>query len=395
MTKLKISASTFAIAAMTLIGAGAAQADIQHNDDVIISFSLCVGNDCSNGESFGFDTMRLKENNLRVHFDDTSTSGSFPRNDWRLTANDSDNGGDSYFSIDDATAGRQVFRVDAGAPANSLRVDSGGDVGIGTSTPVTEIHVADGDTPTLRLEQNGSSGFTPQTFDVAANEANFFIRDVTNGSRLSFRIRPGAPESSIDIASDGDVGFGTSSPSAPLHVRRTDGTAAVLIEEASGTSATRTVLNLNNNGATAFGMTDTSIASGAHTGATWNIQNNGGEFRLTTAPGGAGEVEMALDVDGNMTLEGSLTTAGSCSVGCDRVFTEDYDLPSIEDHAAEMFSLGYLPNVGPTAESGPMNISDKVGRMLNELEHAHIYIAQQQEVIAEMNMRLAALESAQ
>jgi hypothetical protein len=43
------------------------------------------------------------------------------------------------------------------------------------------------------LEQNGSSGFTPQTWDLAGNEANFFIRDVTNGSKLPFRIRPNTP----------------------------------------------------------------------------------------------------------------------------------------------------------------------------------------------------------
>ena len=54
-------------------------------DDVIVQGSLCVGQDCSNGENFGFDTQRLKENNLRIHFNDTSASASFPSNDWRLS----------------------------------------------------------------------------------------------------------------------------------------------------------------------------------------------------------------------------------------------------------------------------------------------------------------------
>jgi hypothetical protein len=61
------------------------------------------------------------------------------------------------------------------------------------------------DTPGLRLLQTGSGGFTPQTWDVAGNEANFFIRDLTGGSRLPFRIRPGAPTSSIDIGATGEV----------------------------------------------------------------------------------------------------------------------------------------------------------------------------------------------
>jgi hypothetical protein len=176
-------------------------------DDLIVVGSACIGQDCNNGESFGFDTFRMKENNLRMHFQDTSTSASFPTNDWRFIFNDSSNGGSNYFAVEDSNTARQIFRVDAGAPANSLRVDSQGDVGIGNSSPVVELHMTDGDTPTMRMEQNGSSGFTPQTWDLAGNETNFFIRDVTNGSKLPFRIRPGAPSSSIDIAASGSVGI--------------------------------------------------------------------------------------------------------------------------------------------------------------------------------------------
>src|SRR6476469_6825531 len=70
----------------------------------------------------------------------------------------------------------------------------------------------------MRMEQNNTGGFTAQTWDVAGNEANFFVRDVTSGSRLPLRIRPGAPTSSLDIAASGRVGLGTASPSAPLHL---------------------------------------------------------------------------------------------------------------------------------------------------------------------------------
>jgi Chaperone of endosialidase len=209
--------------------------DIQHLDDVIIAFSLAVGNDAVNGESFGFDTIRLKENNLRIHFDDTSTTASFPKNDWRLVANDTSNGGGEYFAIEDSTAGRKPFRVDAGARANALYVDSQGDVGIGTSSPVVELHAVRGDTPTLRLDQDGTSGFTPQVWDVAGNETNFFIRDVTNGSRLPFKIRPGAPTDALVIAPDGNVGIGTSSPSWPLTVK-TNNENAIMVLNRNDTS---------------------------------------------------------------------------------------------------------------------------------------------------------------
>ena len=107
-----------------LMASGPAAADQVFNDDVIIEGSLCVGFDCANGMNFGFDTIVLQENNLRILFNDTSNSGSFPNNDWRLTANDSSNGGGNFFSIDDATAGRQILRLTAGARSNSIFVSS-------------------------------------------------------------------------------------------------------------------------------------------------------------------------------------------------------------------------------------------------------------------------------
>lgn len=204
-------------------------------EDLIVQGSTCVGFDCVNGESFDFDTLRLKENNLRLHFLDTSNSGSFPSNDWRLVANDSANGGRNIFYLEDATSGREVFSVEAGAPTSSLYVDDSGRVGFGTSTPVVHLQTTDGNTPTLRLEQDGSSGFTPQTWDVAGNEANFFVRDVTGGSRLPLRIRPGAPTSSVDITASG-VGVGTTSPASDLDVADLDGNGFAAFRLTRGTS---------------------------------------------------------------------------------------------------------------------------------------------------------------
>src|SRR5439155_6662958 len=67
--------------------------------------------------------------------------------------------------------------------------------------------------------QNSGGGFTAQTCDIGANDANLFVRDVTGGSRLPLRIRPGAPTSSIDINASGNVGVGTASPANKLDVR--------------------------------------------------------------------------------------------------------------------------------------------------------------------------------
>jgi hypothetical protein len=198
--------------------------DVVTADDEIIQGSLCVGLDCVNNENFGFDTVRLKENNDRIQFDDTSTSAGFPTNNWQIRANSSASGGESFLGIVDQGAtgnsetGTIVFQVTAGASANSLRVASNSKIGLRTATPVLDVHMNTSDTPAIRFEQNNTGGFTAQTWDVAGNEANFFVRDVTGGSRLPFRIRPGAPTSSIDISATGDVGVGTASPAGKFQI---------------------------------------------------------------------------------------------------------------------------------------------------------------------------------
>ncbi|MEO7324470.1 MAG: tail fiber domain-containing protein [Dokdonella sp.] len=200
------------------VAATPAPNDVVTPDDIIVQGSACVGLDCVNNEAFGFDTLRLKSNNTRINFLDTSTSVGFANHNWQLTANDSASGGLEKFSIEDITAATVPFTVLGSAPSDALFVASNGKVGLRTNNPLLDLHFVTGDTPAIRLEQSNSSGFTPQTWDVAGNEANFFVRDVTGGSRLPFRIRPGAPTSSIDIAASGNVGIGTASPGAKLDV---------------------------------------------------------------------------------------------------------------------------------------------------------------------------------
>jgi hypothetical protein len=213
--------------------------DVVHADDVIITGSECVGFDCltDGSENFGFDTIKLKENNLRLYFDDTSATAGFAANDWRLIANDSASGGANYFAIEDSTAARIPFRIEAGAPNNSLYVRDTGRIGLGTNVPVTKLHLVLGDTPAIRLEQDASSGWTPQVWDMAGNESNFFVRDVTGGSKLPFRIQPGSPTNSITIKADGKVGLGTWSPAYAVELEKTGENAVYAADRTDGATA--------------------------------------------------------------------------------------------------------------------------------------------------------------
>ncbi len=384
--KTTLSALTLAMGAGT---AGIANADIVHNDDVIITFSLCVGNDCVNGENFGFDTLRLKENNLRIHFDDTSTSASFPRNDWRIVVNDSGNGGASYFAIEDSTSGRTPFKVEAGAIANALYVDDQGDVGIGTSTPVVEVHAVDGNTPTLRLEQNGSSGFTPQTWDLAGNEANFFIRDVTNGSKLSFRIEPNTPQDALYLDSTGNIGMGTNAPGGALHIKRTG--LVIPSIESSNNQAVQLRLRTNDGNRRVVGVDSADNAQS---------QLVFGDSEVQILGPTAADDYLVVNATG-LTVKGTITQ-NTTVIHPDYVFEPTYKLESIEDHANYMFTEKHLPAVGAGTYDNQgraiIDLGAKTMGILEELEKAHLYIveihgrmnamekqnAQLQEVVAEL-----------
>ncbi|MGD2084752.1 MAG: tail fiber domain-containing protein [Candidatus Aminicenantes bacterium] len=207
--------------------------DVLHYDDVIITGSLCIGFDCANGESFGYCTMKLKENNLQICFEDTSV-GSFPTNDWKIQINDTTSGGASYFTLWDTNGGRRPFTIEAGAPAHSLYVEDYGRVGLGTSIPYVELHIVDGDSPTIRLDQDGSSGWAAQRWDLCGNETNFFIRDVTNGSKLCFRIQPSTPSNTLCMRSTGYVGIGTWSPAYLLEVEDTGANVVIVADRTDG-----------------------------------------------------------------------------------------------------------------------------------------------------------------
>jgi len=243
-------------------------ADQQILDDLIVTGSICTGFDCVNGESFGFDTLRLKENNLRIKFQDTSSSSSFPTTDWQITVNDSSNGGLNKFSIEEIDAGTIPFTILQTAPNNSFYMASNGNIGLGTSTPLVDLVIKQGNTPTLRLEQDASSGFAAQTWDVGGNESNFFVRDVTNGSKLPFRIAPSAPNSSIHVAADGDVGFNTSTPDGKFDVAHSSdaNNHAFLID-------TNSYVGVN-------------IDNGQHPAGLFDVQTTGGVSKFTVAADG-------------------------------------------------------------------------------------------------------------
>jgi hypothetical protein len=222
---------------------------------------------------------------------------------------------------------------------------------------------------------------------VAGNETNFFVRDVTNGSKLSFRIRPGAPTDSIFIQNNGRIGIGAgTSPDATVDVEASSSNIGL------GNAVFRMA---NANGGVAFQMD-------ANNDSTfWNIStlNTDSQFRISRS--GTGNTEMSLTSSGDLSVFGDLSIGGTC-IGCDAVFQPGYSIESIDEHAAFMWESRHLPAVGPTQDGRTrISVFQKTTGILNELEKAHVYIEQlhkrlqqQEQAIENLTQRLAELEGA-
>ncbi|WP_136440862.1 hypothetical protein [Pacificoceanicola onchidii] len=372
-------------------------ADLFVAGDTVLDEAVCIGEACTEGEAFADSTLlKLNYTQIRLQARDTS-NGDYPSTDWTLRFNDTERYGLDRFSIEDSTFNTIPFSVMSAAPDNSMWISQVGYVGLGTMLPQMPLHVVDDNSATVRLETTGAS---PRIWDMITSASGFFLKDTTAGT-FPFFVSANAPFYALNVNPTGLVGLGTSLPQAGLHMMRNDGTARILVQENSGQKAVREMFKMENNGGSYFTLANTD------TGNEWYFvheNNTQGRFMINHSDGG---LQMALTRDGNLTILGSLFTASECSAGCDRVFDEDYPLPTIPEQAAMMRERKHLPNVGPTPEDGPFNITKMTGGMLNELEKAHLYIAELEErdrmraaenqaliaQNADIEARLAALEA--
>ena len=134
-------------------------------------------------------------------------------------------GDGNYFAVEDNTSGVQTER---------MRIDSSGNVGIGTTTPSTKLEVADSNPATLTLK--GTNSIVTAGAEVQA--IDFYQSDSSGGAGVSARIVGVGNNSSgaqnltfhtgqagaasvaerVRIDSNGSVGIGTTSPTGRVHI---------------------------------------------------------------------------------------------------------------------------------------------------------------------------------
>lgn len=197
-----------------------------------------------------------------------------------------------------------------------------------TDTPVEKgIEVHTGDTPLLRLNQ-AAGGFTSQIWDVAGNEANFFIRDFTSGSKLPFRIFPTTPTNTLTLKPQG-IGIGTNNPTSLLELSRDE--ARIEIEDTSESAGPRVLADLVANGAPLIRLKDSTPGS-----TSWQLGAGGSGAFTVRDDDAAPTAPDALAV----TPAGTATVPGVLQQGADSAVITD---PQPVDQAMVLAKLKALP----------------------------------------------------
>jgi len=278
-----------------------------------------------------------------------------------------------------------LIQSETGSDYNTIiNANNEGFVGIGTDNPQTKLHIFSGDNPScgtqLRIEYlstlqpNGCPG------------SSIWDLNAQGGGRLTFQ-NYSTSNSVMTLTKDGNVGIGTTSPNAKLHVHNGN------------------ILITGDNSSLLFGDGETG------TWGNWGVEylpenygpeqdNNGGLNFWQPSGNVGGPVEnyrLFISDDGNvgigtgtpdakLTVNGKIKVIGGDVGGGDYVFEEDYKLKTLNEIENYIKSNKHLPDV-PSAEEMKKNgldLGDMVIILLKKIEENTLYIIKQNKEIEKL-----------
>ena len=311
-------------------------------------------------------------------------------------------GTDQTFSFGAAVIPTSPFAIEAptseaeaNAMHNALYIDRFGRVGMGTDEPISSLDIrglAGSPYATVRLAQR----FAIEGGNPIIGAERFAVRDLTSGNAF-FWAEPGAPGSSLRIASDGNVGIGISDPQAPMEIRRADNTAEFRIQD-NGDAFSLAMMRLAKTGHPRFRFDNLNFDD-----YRWEIGTfgAGSNESLVAFKVGSGMTQMRIFANGDMTIEGQLEENSSKELKHDITAVNSEELLArLRSLEISQWRYNHTPDivrVGPMAEDwhqtfqvgrGPNTISpsDMAGIALG----ASRALAQEN---SELRARLEALEN--
>ena len=276
------------------------------------------------------------DSKLHVNAGGSDMVAKFESTDAGSYINIVDSGSGTYGGMIGAISDNIVF-----SPNNveAVRIDSSGNVGIGTTSPSSTLHIKGGSTTTQSTFSNFISNSTFRSVVNHANEYGLYM-GYANATTDTSAIQSGRSNGTVEELAlnpyGGNVGIGTTNPQVELHVEDALGNCIVNIESATtGYSA----LNLGDTNNDDVGQI--------------KYDNSSNSMQLTTNASEA----MRIDSSGNV---GIGTTSPSTSLHVVGTITADTHFTSSDSNATLSTSgsggtIRFRPN-GSTSTTGQVTV---------------------------------------
>jgi hypothetical protein len=289
---------------------------------------------------------------------------------------------------------------------------NGGNVGIGLTSPSSLLHLYTTGNDALKLESTNPSGVV--SFQLVNANRHWTIRsDGSDGSK--FQIRDNTSNlTRFTIKSDGNVGIGTINPNAIFDVAghaELDGSNPISMRISSLSGSSNWIPDAEVSGIDFHSSDGSGSGSGIRSsikmisenaiGSRYGLKfmvDEGQSLNEAMRIESSGSVGIGTGSDGTGThklaVEGSIGAREikvEATGWSDFVFSNDYNLPSLEEVEKYITENNHLPEIPSEAEvlEDGINLGEMNAKLLQKIEELTLYLIEQNKRIITLEEKLA------